>query len=205
MRMRSRACGRLRRRARRGARGTRSTTGRRRSSATASCARSRTRARSMPRPPGVRGQAPALRLDPGLPARRAGDGAAASAPSPRSSRTTATASTSSTGAGPTPPQRAGLDYYPKLVIAAPATPGDRPRILLAPDAGAAAPSIRAALIAARARDRRRHRVLVDPLAVLHRRRAGRARRARLLPARELQFHWQNRGYATFDDFLGALK
>jgi predicted N-acyltransferase len=46
--------------------------------------------------------------------------------------------------------RAGLAYYPKLVIAAPATPATGRRILLAPDLGDAAGSIRAALIAASA-------------------------------------------------------
>ena len=45
-------------------------------------------------------------------------------------------------------------------------------------------AVRTALIARRPRGRRRHRVLVDPLAVLHRRRAGRARRGRVLPARQ---------------------
>src|SRR4029079_5012081 len=43
-------------------------------------------------------------------------------------------------------QRAGLRYYPKLVIAAPATPATGQRILLAP--GADAGAVRAALIAA---------------------------------------------------------
>jgi hypothetical protein len=100
-------------------------------------------------------------------------------------------------------QRAGLDYYPKLVIAAPATPATGLRMLIAP--GADAGLVRKALIAAVRQiaddtecssihwlfcTAEEQRVLED---------AGYAGRD------TYQFHWKNRGYATFDAFLGELK
>ena len=99
-------------------------------------------------------------------------------------------------------QRAGIRYYPKLVIAAPATPATGKRILLAPDAP---PVITDALIAA-------VRALADDTGCssIHWLFCT-AKEMAVLEAHEHtgrtthQFHWHNRGYATFDDFLGALK
>ena len=122
----------------------------------------------------------------------------------RSSRTTATASTSSTGAGRTPRSAPASRYYPKLVDRG-AGDARRPgtRILLAPGA---APRGRAR--ADRARCAR------SPTTPSARRSTGcsapRDEQALLADAgffarASFQFHWHNRGYATFDDFLGALK
>ena len=100
--------------------------------------------------------------------------------------------------------RAGLDYYPKLVIAAPATPATGRRILLAPDLGDAAPAVRAALIAA-------VQELADDAGCssIHWLFCTADEQAALaahgyFPRASFQFHWNNRGYRTFDDFLGAL-
>jgi uncharacterized protein len=100
-------------------------------------------------------------------------------------------------------QRAGLRYYPKLVIAAPATPATGPRLLIAP--GADAPAVRAALIGA-------VRALADDAdcSSIHWLFCTRDEQAALAaagfaPRKSLQFHWHNRGYQTFDDFLGQLK
>jgi hypothetical protein len=102
-------------------------------------------------------------------------------------------------------ERAGLPYYPKLVVAAPATPATGPRILLDRGLGPLAPAIRSLLIdavRAVADDTECHsihwlfctaeeqRALED---------AGHFARA------SLQFHWKNRGYGAFGDFLGALR
>ena len=99
-------------------------------------------------------------------------------------------------------ERAGLRYYPKLVIAAPATPATGKRILLAPGAD---PAIRALLIAA-------VRALADDTecSSIHWLFCTREEQAVLesegfFARTTLQFHWNNRGYKTFDDFLGALK
>ncbi|MEJ7599818.1 MAG: peptidogalycan biosysnthesis protein [Kofleriaceae bacterium] len=100
-------------------------------------------------------------------------------------------------------ERAGLPYYPKLVIAAPNTPATGSRILLAPDGDHAA--IRSALLASvrkLADDTECSSIhwlfcTADEQAALAA--AGYAARA------SMQFHWRNRDYASFDAFLATLK
>ena len=100
-------------------------------------------------------------------------------------------------------ERAGLPYYPKLVIAAPNTPATGSRILLAPGSDAAA--IRSVLLAAvqkLADDTECSSIhwlfcTAEEQAALAA--AGYAARA------SLQFHWRNRDYTSFDAFLGTLK
>ena len=98
-------------------------------------------------------------------------------------------------------QRAGLPYYPKLVIASPATPATGPRILLGPNATAAAPLLIAAT-----------RALADDTGCssIHWLFCTAGEQAQLaaagfIPRATFQFHWRNKGYGSFDDFLGALK
>ncbi len=99
-------------------------------------------------------------------------------------------------------QRAGLRYYPKLVVAAPATPATGTRILLAPDAP---PETVPALLAG-------VRAIADSTdcSSIHWLFCT-AEEQQLLaqhgffPRTTLQFHWKNRSYASFEDFLGALK
>jgi uncharacterized protein len=99
-------------------------------------------------------------------------------------------------------QRAGIRYYPKLVIAAPATPATGNRILLARGAGA---DVRNALIAAV------HEVADQTeCSSIHWLFCTAEEQAQLgaagfFPRATFQFHWHNKGYAAFDDFLGALK
>ncbi len=100
--------------------------------------------------------------------------------------------------------RAGLEYYPKLVIAAPATPATGTRILLAPDLGILAPRVREVLIAG-------VRAVAEDLGCssihwLFCTRDEQAQLAQLgfFPRASYQFHWHNHGYRTFEDFLGAL-
>jgi uncharacterized protein len=102
-------------------------------------------------------------------------------------------------------QRAGLPYYPKLVVAAPATPATGPRILLDRALGPMAPAIRSILIDA-------VRAIADDaecssihwlFCTAEEQRALAA--AGYFPRASLQFHWKNRGYGSFGDFLGALK
>ena len=102
-------------------------------------------------------------------------------------------------------QRAGLRYYPKLVIAAPHTPATGPRILVAPDVAADRDAIRSALVSA-------VRALADDtecssihwLFCTAEEQAFLAAREHI-PRDTFQFHWHNRGYRTFDDFLATLK
>ncbi len=100
-------------------------------------------------------------------------------------------------------ERAGIPYYPKLVIAAPHTPATGPRMLIAPGADAAA--IRSVLIAG-------VRGLADDTQCgsIHWLFCTREEQLALAEAgffgrASLQFHWHNRGYASFDEFLAALK
>ncbi len=100
--------------------------------------------------------------------------------------------------------RAGLPYYPKLVIAAPATPATGNRILLAPDLGPLAAPIREALIGAV------RGVAEDTgCSSIHWLFCTREEQQQLqglgfFPRASYQFHWHNAAYGTFDDFLGQL-
>ncbi|QIY78041.1 GNAT family N-acetyltransferase [Chromobacterium violaceum] len=95
--------------------------------------------------------------------------------------------------------RAGLDYYPKLVVASPFTPVTGRRLLGGADAQA-----QARLIAGL-------RQLVDDngLSSAHvlfptAEEAARLEEAGWLLREGVQFHWRNQAYADFDDFLAAL-
>lgn len=99
-------------------------------------------------------------------------------------------------------QRAGIRYYPKLVIAAPATPATGRRILLAPDA----PPDTAELLVAAVRELADQAEASSIHWLFCTEAEQRAlEQAGFFPRTTMQFHWKNRGYATFDDFLGALK
>ncbi|HEX6138390.1 MAG TPA: GNAT family N-acetyltransferase [Casimicrobiaceae bacterium] len=94
-------------------------------------------------------------------------------------------------------RRYGRRYYPKLVVAVPFTPVPGPR-LLAPDA-----TTRRALLERALADLQRghsslHVLFVDETQA----RDGAA--AGMLARSGLQFHWRNRGYGDFADFLAAF-
>ncbi|NIJ38928.1 hypothetical protein FHR22_003652 [Sphingopyxis panaciterrae] len=94
--------------------------------------------------------------------------------------------------------RAGGDYYPKLQIAAPFTPVPGPR-LLAPDDGDAALLIRAAEAVVRQNGlSSAHATFVAPGQMPLFEDAG------WLVRRDIQFHFANTGYQSFDDFLATL-
>ncbi|MBA2543746.1 MAG: N-acetyltransferase, partial [Deltaproteobacteria bacterium] len=100
-------------------------------------------------------------------------------------------------------ERSGLDYYPKLVIAAPQTPATGPRMLLA--SGCDAAVIRAVLIAGvRGLADETNCSSIHWLFCTAEEQAVLAE-AGFFPRASMQFHWHNRDYASFDDFLGALK
>lgn len=100
-------------------------------------------------------------------------------------------------------ERAGGRYYPKLQCAVPFTPVTGRRLLLRPDAGAAQP-LTETLIAALVEVARRHRVsslhVTFPTEAEWRRLGA----AGFLPRVGLQYHFDNPGYGSFDDFLGTL-
>jgi predicted N-acyltransferase len=99
-------------------------------------------------------------------------------------------------------ERAGGDYYPKLQVSVPFTPATGRRLLVRPGP-------QAALVATG---------LASGLAELCRLRQASSAHVTFLPEAEWrllgecgflqrtdqQFHWENAGYATFEDFLNAL-
>ena len=95
-------------------------------------------------------------------------------------------------------ERNGLAYYPKLLAAVPFTPATGARLLAADDEARTALA-RALLQAAQDSP-------VSSLHVLFPTDADAAalRALGLMERRGVQFHWRNAGYATFDEFLGAL-
>ena len=99
-------------------------------------------------------------------------------------------------------ERLGRRYYPKLTLAAPFTPASGPRLLVRPDLDREAQATRllAELEAYAASQRLSgvHALFLDEPA-----RAACARRGWLL-RRDCQFHWTNRGYGTFEDYLATF-
>jgi predicted N-acyltransferase len=98
-------------------------------------------------------------------------------------------------------ERAGGRYYPKLQCAVPFTPVPGPRLLVHPEAPE---GTQAALIEALAEVARRHRVSSLHVTFPTEPEWRALGAAGFLQRQGQQFHWQNRGYRDFDDFLDAL-
>ncbi|MET0137717.1 MAG: peptidogalycan biosysnthesis protein, partial [Sphingobium sp.] len=94
--------------------------------------------------------------------------------------------------------RAGGRYYPKLQIAAPFTPVPGPRLLLRDSA--MAPALVAAIEALvdQGELSSAHATFVEPAQIDYFAAAG------WLIREDSQFHWTNRGYGCFEDFLADL-
>ena len=95
-------------------------------------------------------------------------------------------------------QRAGGAYYPKLQIAAPFTPATGPRLLTRDPAYAPALLAAAEKLCALHGLSSAHATFVEPEQI------PLFEAADWLIRSDIQFHWHNRGYASFDDFLDAL-
>jgi uncharacterized protein len=97
-------------------------------------------------------------------------------------------------------ERAGGNYYPKLQVAVPFSPVPGPRLLCRPDSDVP-PGALAGALAQACRELDVSSVHVtfctdtDQAAL---------EQEGWLPRIGMQFHWDNAGYATFDDFLSAL-
>ncbi len=102
--------------------------------------------------------------------------------------------------------RAGLRYYPKLVVAAPGTPATGPRLLLAPGLEAARREqvIDALVTGVQAVADAAECSSIHWLFCTQQEQAELARRG-YVPRLTLQFHWHNRNYGSFDDFLAAMR
>ena len=92
-------------------------------------------------------------------------------------------------------QRAGGDYYPKLQVALPFTPVPGPRLL-----GSAPQHLLAALESVTLQNQlsSAHVTFVDDAG------AAECERRGWLVRLGIQYHWFNRDYSSFDDFLAAL-
>jgi predicted N-acyltransferase len=99
-------------------------------------------------------------------------------------------------------ERLGRRYYPKLTLAAPFTPATGARLLMRPDLehDELAPRLLAELerYAASHALSGVHALFLDESS-----RAACARRGWLL-RRDCQFHWSNRGYTSFEHYLGTF-
>jgi predicted N-acyltransferase len=101
-------------------------------------------------------------------------------------------------------QRLGRSYYPKLLTAVPYTPVSGPRLLTR--RGHANPAALRGRLAAMALDICKNLELSSwhcNFVVEDDRQA--LADQRLLPRHDWQFHWHNKGYADFDDFLAQLR
>ncbi|MCP5089335.1 MAG: GNAT family N-acetyltransferase [Gammaproteobacteria bacterium] len=98
-------------------------------------------------------------------------------------------------------EQAGLSYYPKLVSAVPFTPAPSCRLLLAdPDDSEAAGQLIEGAVDLATQSECSSLHLLFPTAD----EIGLLESAGLLTRKDCQFHWQNRGYRTFDDFLATF-
>jgi len=94
--------------------------------------------------------------------------------------------------------RAGGHYYPKLQIASPFTPASGPRLLLRDAALAPALLAGAEALCRQNSMSSAHATFLAPEQVPLFEAAG------WLMRNDIQFHWENKGYASFDEFLGTL-
>jgi predicted N-acyltransferase len=96
--------------------------------------------------------------------------------------------------------QAGMHYYPKLVAAVPFTPASGPRLLVHPDADDAGEIrtllIKAAIQLAQENDASSLHVLFPQDSETEQ-----LKEQGLLLRKDCQFHWRNRNYKNFDEFL----
>jgi uncharacterized protein len=99
-------------------------------------------------------------------------------------------------------ERAGGDYYPKLQVAVPFTPVTGPRLLAKP--GPLAAEVQTALADALAEISRASELSSAHVTFLTRPEWQALGARGYLQRTDQQFHWENAGYGSFEDFLGAL-
>lgn len=97
-------------------------------------------------------------------------------------------------------ERAGGSYYPKLQCSVPFTPVTAPKLLVGPGHETA----RTALLAAAAEIAARNNISSVHATFVPEDEAELARSAGWLVRHDTQFHWHNKGFATFEDYLETL-
>lgn len=98
--------------------------------------------------------------------------------------------------------QAGLSYYPKLVSMPPFTPATGPRLLIAPDA---APQLRAQLVKELLDYTRSERLPSAHLLFLTDEDRAALDGQEFMWRKDCQFHWRNRGFRTFEDFIATFR
>ena len=102
-------------------------------------------------------------------------------------------------------QQYGLPYYPKLVAAVPFTPATGPKLLVRPDvSGPTRTRVTKALLDAAEELGTGYGVSSSHALFLPEEELDEFTRRGFTARHSLQFHWHNRGYETFSDYLGAL-
>ncbi|WP_375408461.1 GNAT family N-acetyltransferase [uncultured Methylobacterium sp.] len=99
-------------------------------------------------------------------------------------------------------ERAGGSYYPKLQVSVPFTPVTGPRFLIAP--GEDVEMAASALVAGLRALRNETEASSIHVTFMQQREWVQAGALGFLQRVDQQFHWDNAGYAGFEDFLGAL-
>lgn len=99
-------------------------------------------------------------------------------------------------------ERAGGDYYPKLQVSVPFTPATGRRLLVRP--GPRQEEAQAKLIEGLSLLREQGGASSTHITFATEREWQELGQAGYLQRTDQQFHWINEGYASFDDFLGAL-
>jgi predicted N-acyltransferase len=98
--------------------------------------------------------------------------------------------------------QAGLHYYPKLVSMPPFTPATGPRLLLAADTS---PDVRRRLSTELLTYAKAQHLSSAHLLFLTDEDRAALNDAGYLWRKDCQFHWHNRDYQTFDDFIGTFR
>ncbi|HVK62922.1 MAG TPA: GNAT family N-acetyltransferase [Polyangium sp.] len=98
--------------------------------------------------------------------------------------------------------RAGIEYFPKLVVAVPFTPATAPRLLVAE--GADASKIAAAMAEGLRQLVTRLEISSAHVLFPPEDQAAALASAGLAERYGLQFHWKNPGYTTYDDYLARF-
>jgi len=98
---------------------------------------------------------------------------------------------------------AGLEYYPKLLSMTPFTPAPDARLLVAPHVDATA--VRRKLAAAMIEQTRRNSLSSAHVLFTTERDRQALTDNQFLWRKDCQFHWRNRDYTSFDDFMASFR
>lgn len=101
-------------------------------------------------------------------------------------------------------ERAGGNYYPKLQVASPFSPVPGPRLLVRPDSGYPAAAMTVALGQALAQACEELSLSSVHVTFCQEDEYEALGEQGWLQRLGTQFHWENNGFTSFDDFLGAL-